>query len=795
MNFARVGRRLGTIAVSHRKKTVLLASLLFALFSMGLVWARFSTDYRVFFSKNDSGLAAFEKLEAVFTKTDNVLFVLNARKGTIFTRDALEAVQELTEAGWTLPYATRVDSLTNFQHATAVGDDVDIRALVTKPAPDLTPEELASIRRIATSEPLLLGSLLARDERTTGINTTLRLPAKGPREVTETTEAARALAARVAARHSGLDIRVSGMAIVNDAFMQASIHDLGLMLPLMVLVVLTAMAFMTRSVMGTTCIAVVLTMAATMSMAVAGWMRYPLTPPAVAAPMIVLTVAVANGVHLVLAMLGAMREGKSKNDAIIDSLEHNIEAITYAWLTTIVGFFCLNYSDAPPVTHLANMTCVGVTADFVFTFTLLPALLAILPLRVPARLENHAKVRSDRYRRLSNFVVGRPRRVLGLTAVLTLFAGWGAFRLETNDQFVRYFAESLPFRRDVDFTMKNLSGIYRLEYQVGSGEASGVVDPTYLERLDDFSDWLRDQPEVGHVFALASIVKRVNQVLHGDDPAEYRIPETRDAVGQELMLYEMGLPSGLELTDRISIDKSSTRLTVTVKDMSTREMLDFTRRSSSWMKAHLPPSMWSEATGPVIIFSQLGDKNAKSMVKADFVSLATISLCMMLVLRSVRLGVLSVLPNVIPILFGYGLWKLAVGQMNIVATVAASISLGIIVDDTIHFLSKYQAVRRDSRLSGAEAMGKTLAHVGPAMTSTSIILVLGFGVLTLSSFQMTSYLGWLSLVIVGAGPIVDLIVAPALVVVFASGPAIALPPFSEGDSFHRHDISNFKEGA
>jgi predicted RND superfamily exporter protein len=183
------------------------------------------------------------------------------------------------------------------------------------------------------------------------------------------------------------------------------------------------------------------------------------------------------------------------------------------------------------------------------------------------------------------------------------------------------------------------------------------------------------------------------------------------------------------------------------------------------------------------------------MVKADFVSLALISICMIVVLRSLRIGILSVLPNVIPIVFGYGLWKLFVGQMNIVATVAASISLGIIVDDTIHFLTKYQATRRSGITDPAEAMRRTLAHVGPAMASTSIVLVLGFGVLTLSSFQMTSYLGWLSLVIVGVAPITDMIVAPALVVVFGGATPSRVPPPADVASDTSLEVSTVQAGA
>lgn len=776
--FERAGRGLGELVVTRPKTTLLVGLLAFLFVAFGLTTARFSTDYRIFFSKEDPGLAAFERLESTFTKTDNVLFVVKAKEGSIFQADALGAIQELTTVGWTLPYATRVDSLTNFQHPEARGaahDEIVVADLVPGHARELDAAGLAAVEAAAASEPLLAGSLLARDGRTAAVNVTLRLPGKEPREVTESADAARKVVDAARLKHPGLEIRASGMAFMNDAFMQASIRDMAVMMPLMLLVMLIGMAVVMRSKLATLAVAAIIGVSAAMSMALAGWLKYPLSPPAIAAPMIVLTVAVADGVHIVLAAMESMREGKTRAQAVVLSLEKNLEAITYTWLTTIVGFVCLNYSEAPPVRHLANMTSFGVTVAFVYSFTVLPALLVVLPVqakgRAKAALAADLDAAPTAMERVAAFVVRRRIPLLVATVLVTVIGGFQASRLETNDQFVRYFDESIPFRRDVDFTMKNLSGIYRLEYQVGSEGPSGISEPAYLQHLDDFGGWLRAQPEVEHVYSIADVVKRVNRVVQGDDPAAYRIPASREAVSEALLVYEMGLPQGLDLTDRVNVDKSAARMTVTVKDVSSKQMTAFTARSEAWLRANTPKPMWAEATGPVVIFSQLGDRNAKSMVQGDFVSLALISLCMIIVLRSFRLGMLSVLPNVIPIVVGYGLWRVFVGQMNIVASVAGSISLGIIVDDTIHFLTRYKAMKAKG-LDAEAAMTKTLVHVGPAMLGTSVILVLGFGVLTLSSFQMTSYLGWLSVIIVSVAPLTDLVLAPALVLLFHKDPRV-----------------------
>lgn len=753
--YERIGEAMARFCVNHRAVTLLMGLVVFATFALGARRLGFSTDYRIFFSKEDPGLAAFEQLEKSFSKTDNVLFVVKTGEASVFSSDAITAVQEISREATALPYATRVDSVTNFQLAQADGDDIVVRDLVPAGASD--PASLLRAKELGMNEPILLGSLLSRDGTTTGVNVSIDLPRKDPNEVTASITMAREIAARAKAKHPALDVRVSGMATMNHAFMETSVKDMRVMMPLMLLVMLGTMTVLLRSAWATVAVASVIVIAAGASMTVAGWLGYPLTPPSVAAPMMVLTVAIADGVHIVLAAQGAMARGLGRKDAIVASVKENLAAVTYTWLTTIVGFLCLNYSEAPPVRHLANMTSVGVTLAFVYSVTFMPALLACLPIR--ARAEKEART-VRLLSRLSGWIIRRRNVVLGATVAVTLVFGAAAMRLRTNDQFVQYFDESTAFRKDADFTMKNLSGIYRLELQVPSGEKDGITAPDYLRKLDSFATWLRAQEEVDHVFTFADIMKDVHAATHGGGPDARRLPEDRASAAESLLLYEMALPPGLDLKDRVSTDRASTRVSVTVKDLSSRDMTLFADRAEAWLLS--TQGIKTQAAGPVVIFSALSDRNAKGMVQGDFLSLALISICMIVVLRSVKLGLLSVVPNVVPIIVGYGVWYFAVGQMNVVASVAGSISLGIIVDDTIHFLTRFSATH--ARTGDVEhAMEDTLTHAGPAMLATSGILALGFFVLTFSAFQMTSYLGWLSVLVVAIAPLADLFMVPALV--------------------------------
>ncbi|MCA9514947.1 MAG: MMPL family transporter, partial [Myxococcales bacterium] len=463
----------------------------------GGLFARFSTDYKVFFAPDDPELAALTRLETTFTKTDNIVLFAMPAAGDVFTRDTLAALQALTDGGWKLPYATRVDSLTNFQVARALGeDDVDVGPLVRGPAAALDDAALARVRADAEGEPLLVGALLAEDQRAAGVNVTLALPRDRPEAVSEAASAARALVAEVRAAHPGLDVRLSGMAMMNDAFMAASISDMSFVFPLMGLAMALAMWILLGSLWATGAVWLVIGVSSGAAIGLAGWVGYPLTPPSAASPTIVLTLAVADGVHLVVSMMENLRAGHDKKTAITMALSRNLKALFLTSLTTMIGFLSLNFAEAPPFWHLANMTATGIAVAFGASVTLLPALLVLVP--VPAKTGSSA-VGATVAGAIARFVSRGRRPILVVGALATALFGVLATRLEPNDQFVDYFDESIPFRPDTEALMARLAGIYQVEYLVGSGRASGITSPEYLNDLDGFATWLRAQPEVTHV--------------------------------------------------------------------------------------------------------------------------------------------------------------------------------------------------------------------------------------------------------------------------------------------------------
>ena len=444
----------------------------------------------------------------------------------------------------------------------------------------------------------------------------------------------------------------------------------------------------------------------------------------------------------------------------------NLQPIFLASLTTTLGFLSMNFSEVPPFRQLGNFVAFGVGAAFVLSVTFLPALLSLLPVRVPAaghhRLDGAMPM-------LAELVVRRRRELLwggGLIAVALVAS---IPRNELNDVFLHYFDESIEFRRDADFITRNLTGMYALEYSLGSGEPGGIGEPAYLADVAAFAEWYQEQPETIHVDVITDTFRRLNMNMHGDDPAEYRLPASRELAAQYLLLYEMSLPPGLDLNHRIDIDRSATRMVASTRTLSTNEVLALDRRALEWLADNAPHIVRPESSGTTLMFAYLGRRNIVSMLVGTTIALVGISLVLILALRSLRLGLTSLVPNLVPGALGFGVWGLAVGEVGISLSVVTAMTLGIVVDDTVHFLSKYRRARHELGCAPPDAVRVAFRTVGRALFTTSVVLVAGFIVVSLSSFELNAGMGKLTALVIALALLADFFLLPPLLMKVEGG--------------------------
>ncbi|MGI9227843.1 MAG: efflux RND transporter permease subunit, partial [Gammaproteobacteria bacterium] len=341
-------------------------------------------------------------------------------------------------------------------------------------------------------------------------------------------------------------------------------------------------------------------------------------------------------------------------------------------------------------------------------------------------------------------------------------------RNEINDRFVEYFDESIEFRRHTDYVTENISGLYSVQFSLEADASGGISEPEFLEKMDSFTQWLREQPEVQHVNAVSDTFKRLNKNMHGDDEKWYTLPNTRDLAAQYLLLYELSLPYGLDLNDQINIDKSSTRLSTTLETLSTDQMLSFEQRARDWIQQNAQ-DINMIASSPAVIFSHLAVRNIDSMIVGTLVALVLISIILIFALRSLKLGLISLIPNLAPIGVAFGIWGIFVSEIGLALSIVAGMTLGIVVDDTVHFMSKYLRAKREKNLSATEAVRYAFAHVGTALLITTVVLAAGFSVLAMSAFELNSAMGLLTAVTIVIALIIDFLFLPPLLIALEEG--------------------------
>ncbi len=754
----RLAEGLARLVIRFRWTVVIVAILSAVTIASGGRFLEFANNYRVFFSDENPELVAFEDLQATYTKNDNFFFVLEPADGDAFATGTLAAVEQLTEAAWQIPYAIRVDSISNFQHTYGIGDDLIVEDLFSGGA-SMGLAERQRRGDIALAEPLLRHQLVSEDGAVTAVNVTLQYPEKDLTEVPQAVSAARELREQIESDFPDVDVSLTGVSALNNAFAETGQADLGTLVPVMFGVILLLTLLILRSVTATLATLAVILFSMMVGMGWAGFVGIKLTPISGSAPIIILTLAIADSIHILMSMRTVMREGVAKDDALVEALRLNFMPVTITSLTTIVGFLALNFSDSPPFWHLGNITAVGILAAWAYSITLLPALIRILPFH-PKQTAT-ASIGERAMDRLADFVIANPRRLLVSVGAGVLILVAFIPTIQLNDQWTQYFDERVEFRTETDKAVEHF-GLYPIEFSVPARDSGGVSDPDYLAYLEDFTDFLRTQNGVTHVYSLSDIMKRLNRNLHADDESYYRIPEDRNLAAQYLLLYELSLPYGLDLNDRINIDKSATRVTATLGNVDSIVTREFLTATKTWMETNVPPWMQASPTSAQVMFTYIAGRNIDNMLMGTVIAIVAIALILMAALQSFRLGLLSLVPNGLPILATFGTWALLFGKVGFSVATVASISLGIVVDDTVHLLSKYVRARDERGGSAADAIRYAFRSVGMALVVNTVILSLGFMVLLTSSFKVNVDMGLLTAMAIVFALVLDFLFLPAL---------------------------------
>ncbi|MGR8949740.1 MAG: efflux RND transporter permease subunit [Gammaproteobacteria bacterium] len=744
--------------LSHRFVVILISAIIVFAFSSGLPKLTFDTSYRVFFSDDNPELLAFERIEETYTKDDNVQIILAPKDGNVFTRKTLAVIETTTTEAWQTPYSNRVDSITNFQFTEAEQDDLIVRDMI-KNAGKLSDAELQKTRDDVLKEPTLVRRLISEKGHVTAINITVQLsPEERSNAAPEIMAFVRDIASRIEEQNDNLNTYITGMVPFDQAFLESAVFDSSVLFPIALGLMIVCLALLAGGLYGTFVTVIAIFMSILAAMGAGGHLGFPLTGSSTSIPIIILTVAVANAVHVLVTFNHGIHQGLSKHEAMQESLRVNIQPVMLASLTTAIGFLTMNFSEVPPFQHMGTQVAAGVGLSFLLTISFLPALITLMPIKT-------GKKQADEYSwmsRFSEFVIAKRKHLLMGLSITLLIAIANLPRNDINDIFLHYFDPSLDFRSDTDFFVDNLTGIDFINFSVNAGDSGAISEPEFLSDIEKLVTWLDAQPQTTHVDSLTHIMKRLNKSMHGDDESFYRLPEERDLAAQYLLLYEMSLPYGLDLNNQINVDKSQTKVGVTTEVMSSRDMIEFNRRALAWANENLKSVNSVESAGVSLMFAYIGQRNNYSMLAGTAIALVLISGVIMLALRSVRIGVISLLPNLAPAAVAFGLWGIFVGEVGLSLSVVAGMTFGIVVDDSVHFLSKYLRARRENGLDAPDAVRYAFNTVGRALMVTTIVLIIGFSVIATSNFAFNGDMGLMTAIIIAIALLTAFLLLPPL---------------------------------
>ncbi len=753
-----MNEKLTGFLVRHPWLVIFMTLIIVAISGYGAKNISLNADYRAFFSHDNPHLQAFENLQDQYNKVDNILIAIVPDDGQVFTPRILTLIENMSEESWLVPYSRRVDSMTNFQYTFSEEDDLIVAPLFEESS-SLSPEEIAHKKTIALKDPVLAGNLIAFDGEAAGINLTINLPGiEQAKEVPEVVGYVRTMVAKYEKANPDVSFYLTGVTMTNAAFPEASKADMGVLYPVMILVILVLLFFSLKGMWGTLATFTVVIFSSAIAMGLFGWPGAAITPNVLSAPIMIMTLAIADCIHILMSYYQGIGRGLHKQKAMIESIRINFQPVLLTSVTTAIGFLTLNFSDSPPFHDLGNIVCIGVLAAFVLAVFFLPAIMMLLP----SKKVSSAFSENTKMQKLSDFVIRfRTRLLVGMSGLIIVLLALVPLN-DLNDNTIEYFDWSIKFRSDTEAIAEHLTGVMSVNYSLSAGGEMNVADPEYLNTVDAFAEFIRSQPEVRHVSSFSDVMKRLNKNMNADDEAYYRVPDNRELASQYMLLYELSLPYGLDITNQVNTDKSATRVVVQMDKITSNEVIDLDHRAVQWLKDNAPDYMLTEGASTTMMFSHITARNISSMIGGVVAALFLISFIILVALRSVRLGLISLVPNLVPAGMGFGLWAIFDGQVGLSLSVVMGVTLGIVVDDTIHFLSKYNRAKRELNLSSQEAVEYAFKTVGVALSSTTLVLCAGFMVLTLSPFSMNAEMGLMSAITIGLALVVDFFFLPPL---------------------------------
>lgn len=744
--------------IQYRYLSILFCLVLLVASFRGVGGIAFSPDMEQFFPEDYPISENHAHIEDTFYSSDSVIIAIGVDEGTVFNPRILNLIEEITDKAWSTPHSIRVDSLSNFSFVRAEIDDLVVEPFIEESL-EWDQKKINERSTLIEKEEQAYGTILSKDKKTTFINISIDAPRDDvEKEYAESMEHIFAFMDPLKKEYPEADMRYAGIVYIEYLSPLIVKAEMPVLIPTLLFVILLSLFILLRNVVAVISSLVVIIFSVITAVGILGHFNTTVSQPFLMVPILVATLAVADCVHLFNVYFQNKLE-KNAKDSIIKSLRLNLEPLLLTSLTTSIGFLCLNLAPIPALRVVANGIVIGVIAAFVFSIFFLAPLMSFFNVKASSQIENQTKLS----KRVGQFSLKNRKKIIWIVPLFSAFLMSFIPLNETKDNPMEFYSERFTsVAEDTKWLAKRLGGTFLVTYEYVSEDL--VSDPEYLRQLDEFTTWLENQDEVLSVNSLSKIVKNLNRTLNGNDQSWYVIPEDSELIAQYLFFYEMSLPFGLDLTSTINQERTSTKVTVSLKEIDSKAFIEFYDRVDDYASLSIVSGNLSGGGGTRSVMAFMGMLLAEQLMYALIIGFIVITLAIALFYKSLSAGLITAIPNILPIGVAFGIWGIFSSNVSMLVSLGIGCTLGIVVDFSVHFLSKYLYARRSLSLSAEESVLYAFETVGFPLTIMTVSLCMGFAVLFLASFMPLRGFAGITMISFVAALIIDLLLFPAVLI-------------------------------
>jgi predicted RND superfamily exporter protein len=748
---------------------IVLVMVLTGFFFWKMQDLQFDNSSEIWFTEADPALRRLTQFQKIFGNDDFVYLVFEAEH--IFSEQGRRLLADLCgEIRRKVPYLRSVTWLGNAEYIEADAEGITISDFAD---PD---RQGAELKEKALKEKIYHNSYISPDGKTAGMLLELKAYPEGALDPRSAVVAG-VREALAGPQYAPLDIHIVGQPVLHVDYNEISFTESASFFATCLLLQMLVLYLIGRRFKDVLAPILTILLSLIWTMGMIQVLGYTLNLFIILIPVLLACLCIGDSMHSIAFFHQQRRAGLGVREALCRAMADTGLPCLYTSLTTAAGFLSFLAADIRPFQEMGVYASIGALCAYFLSILLVLVLYSYDKTRTspaPAAVlagfnaeMAHPSKAQDIFDKLLQGVCGinlrYPKAIFVIAVMMTVVALYGYSRLEVETNTAHTLSPKLPLRQSYDFVDERMGGTMSVEIMLDTGTPNGIKELDFLRKAERLQEYLDANADVTKTVSVLDILKKINEAMHGGEPARYRLPENNDTVAQYLLLYEMS--NGRELDKMISFDNRIARLTAKTRSLDTRQVRLLSEGITAFSKDVFGPGVRVEISGNLDWTRSMNDLLMDGQRQSFIAALISVSLLMCLALRSLRLGILSMIPNIFPVLMTLGFMGFAGIYMDMPLMSFSAIIIGAVVDDTIHFLFHYREAFEKTHCY-EQALRETFTTTGRPLLFTTMTLFCGFFVLLFSNVMGVMKFGGLACFAFTLALAADFFIMPSILLLF-----------------------------